>query len=101
MFVGGFLACILDNTIPGTRSPFNIYDINFRHFYELWYGIDAEYTGTLEERGIVSHRHVTSAQEAAKSRSIYDLPFGLTRLLNRPQFSQWLPFLPTHNDATQ
>ncbi|GAV08102.1 hypothetical protein RvY_17843 [Ramazzottius varieornatus] len=73
MFVGGFFACILDNTIPGT----------------------------LEERGIVSHRHLTSAQEAAKSRSIYDLPFGLTRVLNRPQFSQWLPFLPTYNDAIQ
>ncbi|XP_033731827.1 solute carrier family 23 member 1-like [Pecten maximus] len=79
MFVGGMLAFILDNTVPGTD----------------------------EERGILLWRNKLSstnvddnedsefrAESAVSSLSIYDLPL-ITPLLHRNKWCRYVPFLPT------
>ncbi|OQV11730.1 putative Solute carrier family 23 member 1 [Hypsibius exemplaris] len=68
MFVGGFLACLLDNTIPGN----------------------------LKDRGITSAAEQSNDDDSAISQQIYELPFHLSRLLNRCCCTQFLPFLPKY-----
>lgn len=78
MAVGGLLAFILDNTIPGTQK----------------------------ERGmLVWHQQVGSMsdidQEARDEiRRVYDLPFGLTKLVHRLSCTKYLPFCPPRHDDT-
>ena len=71
MAVGGIVALILDNTIPGTT----------------------------EERGLKAWRHLSDEsgdQFQTASIEVYDLPFGLKRLSNY-KVAKYLPFLP-YND---
>ncbi|XP_078572969.1 solute carrier family 23 member 2-like [Branchiostoma floridae x Branchiostoma japonicum] len=71
MFVGGFTAFILDNTIPGTAEERGLLHWNKEA------GSDSEMT--FEER------------EALK---VYDLPFGMG-LIRRANCTRYLPFCPT------
>lgn len=76
MAVGGIVAIILDNTIPGTD----------------------------EERGLLAWRKSASHDNGEKCRTasikVYNLPFGLNRLSNY-KFSKYLPFLPNLNDENE
>ena len=76
MAVGGIVALILDNTIPGT----------------------------IEERGLKAWRQHLSdendEQFQTASIEIYDLPFGLSRLSNY-KVAKYLPFLPYHDRENQ
>ncbi|XP_073413118.1 solute carrier family 23 member 1-like [Dendrobates tinctorius] len=68
MFVGGFLGCLLDNTIPGSD----------------------------EERGTSAwHKQMHTAKtNGSLGQSCYDLPF-VTKYLRRLSGSRYIPFLPT------
>ncbi|XP_069811824.1 solute carrier family 23 member 1-like [Dendropsophus ebraccatus] len=68
MFVGGFLGCLLDNTIPGTD----------------------------EERGTSAWHKQMHAEKTNGSvgQSCYDLPF-VTNYLRRLSWARYIPFLPT------
>ena len=69
MAIGGVIALILDNIIPGTD----------------------------EERGILKWRSmVTSNDNAGNMASVhvYDLPFGFTK---NWKFAKYLPFLPNYD----
>ena len=70
MAVGGIIACLLDNLIPGTP----------------------------EERGIKKWRNLAVGQTAKHVASIhvYDLPFGIA---NKWKLSKFLPFLPYYNES--
>lgn len=76
MAVGGIIAIILDNTIPGTD----------------------------EERGLMAWRQSVSDENGEQfqtaSIKIYDLPFGLNRLSNY-KFAKYLPFLPNSDDKNE
>lgn len=76
MAVGGIVAIILDNTIPGTD----------------------------EERGLMAWRQSVSDENGEQfqtaSIKIYDLPFGLNRLSNY-KFAKYLPFLPNSDDKNE
>ncbi|XP_022788733.1 solute carrier family 23 member 1-like [Stylophora pistillata] len=76
MAVGGIVAIILDNTIPGTD----------------------------EERGLLAWRKSASHDNGEKCRTasikVYNLPFGLNRLSNY-KFSKYLPFLPNLKDENE
>ena len=76
MAVGGIIAIILDNTIPGTD----------------------------EERGLMAWRQSVSDENGEQfqtaSVKIYDLPFGLNRLSNY-KFAKYLPFLPNSDDKNE
>ena len=70
MAVGGIVASILDNTIPGTD----------------------------EERGLVTWEQLQLPDENGEqigraSIKVYDLPFGLNRLSSY-EVAKYLPFLP-------
>lgn len=67
MAVGGIIALILDNIIPGTP----------------------------EERGIQKWRNLVTSNRGKSTASIhvYDLPFGLT---NKWEIAKYIPFLPYH-----
>ncbi|XP_019636192.1 PREDICTED: solute carrier family 23 member 2-like isoform X2 [Branchiostoma belcheri] len=71
MFVGGFFAFILDNTIPGTA----------------------------EERGLLHWNREASGDtemtlEQRKALKVYDLPFGMG-LIRRSNCTRFVPFCPT------
>ncbi|XP_060599136.1 solute carrier family 23 member 1-like [Ruditapes philippinarum] len=70
MFVGGFVGCVLDNTVPGSD----------------------------EERGIKSWRKTYTADVPTGSDSeednTYDLPF-IMKCLKRQRWAAYIPFLPT------
>jgi len=66
MFVGGFLGCLLDNTIPGTD----------------------------EERGVLAWRQQSSASADSVSLTTYDLPFGMDAI-RRWKWTRHLPISPT------
>ena len=70
MAVGGIIACLLDNLIPGT----------------------------LEERGVRKWRNFAVGQTAKHVASIhvYDLPFGIA---NKWKLSKFLPFLPYYKES--
>ncbi|XP_046846238.1 solute carrier family 23 member 2-like [Xenia sp. Carnegie-2017] len=72
MAVGGTIACLLDNLIPGT----------------------------VEERGIKEWRKLTADRATSNVASIhvYDLPFGI---FNKSKFSKFIPFLPYYDDETE
>ena len=72
MAVGGIIACLLDNLIPGTA----------------------------EERGIKKWRKLTADRTTSNVASIhvYDLPFGI---FNKSKFSKFIPFLPYYDDETE
>lgn len=67
--VGGIIALILDNIIPGTA----------------------------EERGIKKWRSLVTSDKAKTTASIhvYDLPFGLT---NKWKIAKYIPFLPCYDE---
>ncbi|KAK7485848.1 hypothetical protein BaRGS_00022843 [Batillaria attramentaria] len=65
MLVAGFVAFVLDNTIPGTR----------------------------EERGFLHWREETPAGQQDADLSVYDLPF-IQPWLNRRRITSYLPFCP-------
>ncbi|XP_044136436.1 solute carrier family 23 member 2-like isoform X3 [Bufo gargarizans] len=67
MFVGGFLGCLLDNTIPGSD----------------------------EERGTSAwHKQMHAGKtNGSVGQSCYDLPF-LTKYLRRLSWTRYIPFLP-------
>ncbi|XP_072015865.1 solute carrier family 23 member 1-like [Amphiura filiformis] len=68
MFIGGVLAFILDNIIPGT----------------------------IEERGLVAFsRQYKEDDDEINSLDVYDLPFGMT-LLRQLKWTQYIPFSPTY-----
>ena len=73
MFVGGFLGCILDNTIPGTR----------------------------EERGLVKWENqlTESTDKSDTNRNemrTYDPPFVMNLIRgHQNRYLKYLPFLPT------
>ncbi|XP_071960653.1 solute carrier family 23 member 2-like [Antedon mediterranea] len=76
MFVGGFTALVLDNTVPGTA----------------------------EERGIykwqIVKRDITSSDDKTDSPNMdtsYDLPFGMA-YIRRSKVCSYLPFSPTFGD---
>jgi len=66
MFVGGFLALVLDNTVPGTR----------------------------EERGLVQRMAEMGEQDDEEVRHVYSLPFW-DRFWSKIPFLDQLPFCPT------
>ncbi|KAM4038994.1 solute carrier family 23 member 2-like [Anomaloglossus baeobatrachus] len=68
MFVGGFLGCLLDNTIPGSD----------------------------EERGTSTwHKQMHAGKtNGSLGQSCYDLPF-VTKYLRRLSGTRYIPFLPT------
>ena len=72
MAVGGIIACLLDNLIPGTP----------------------------EERGIKKWRKLVAGQTIKNVASIhvYDLPFGVA---NRWKISKFVPFLPYHDEPVK
>lgn len=65
MAVGGLVALILDNVLPGTEK----------------------------DRGIIKWRSLMMEQRRGTTAShhVYDLPFGLT---NKRKFTKFVPFLP-------
>lgn len=69
MAVGGGIALLLDNIIPGT----------------------------LEERGILKWRSLVTSQHGTSMASVhvYDLPFGFSKTW---KFSKYIPFLPYYDD---
>ncbi|XP_068250490.1 LOW QUALITY PROTEIN: solute carrier family 23 member 2-like [Palaemon carinicauda] len=76
MFVGGFLGCILDNTVPGTA----------------------------EERGLVAWEEYLKGGEEAllENNSVedcYNLPWGMD-LIRRHKWFKWVPFSPTYEGIT-
>ena len=72
MAVGGIIACILDNLIPGT----------------------------LEERGIKKWRNLATGQAVKNVASVhvYDLPFGITKSW---KCSKFIPFLPYNDNSIE
>uniref|UniRef100_A0A672H9I9 Solute carrier family 23 member 1 n=1 Tax=Salarias fasciatus TaxID=181472 RepID=A0A672H9I9_SALFA len=67
MFVGGFLAFCLDNTIPGTRR----------------------------ERGLIDWSSASSASSSSSSSpSSYDFPIGMG-VIRRTSWLKWFPISPT------
>ncbi|XP_060554543.1 solute carrier family 23 member 2-like, partial [Ruditapes philippinarum] len=70
MFVGGFVGCVLDNTVPGSD----------------------------EERGIKSWRKTYTADvptgSVSEEDNTYDLPF-IMKCLKRQRWAAYIPFLPT------
>ncbi|KAL3863440.1 hypothetical protein ACJMK2_005196 [Sinanodonta woodiana] len=71
MFVGGFIGCLLDNTVPGT----------------------------MEERGLITYRKElvsSSLQSSSVSLKIYELPF-ITRYLRKINCMSYFPLSPTFN----
>ncbi|XP_066981292.1 solute carrier family 23 member 1-like isoform X1 [Macrobrachium rosenbergii] len=76
MFVGGFLGCFLDNTIPGTE----------------------------EERGLVAWEEYLKGGEEAllENNSVeecYDLPWGMG-VIRRHKWFKWIPFSPTYEGVS-
>ncbi|XP_048244534.1 solute carrier family 23 member 1-like [Haliotis rufescens] len=68
MFVGGFIAAFLDNTIPGT----------------------------VEERGILKwrkHEESSSGGDRRDTLAVYDLPL-IQKYLNKLKFTRYIPFCP-------
>ena len=72
MAVGGIIACLLDNLIPGTP----------------------------EERGIRKWRKLATGQTIKNVASIhvYDLPFGVA---NKWEISKFVPFLPHYDELEE
>ncbi|CAB4045120.1 solute carrier family 23 member 2-like isoform X1 [Paramuricea clavata] len=72
MAVGGIIACLLDNLIPGTQ----------------------------EERGIKKWRNLATGQAVKNvaSAHVYDLPFGVG---NKWKFSKFVPFLPYYDEPVE
>ena len=73
MAVGGMIACLLDNIIPGTT----------------------------EERGIRKWRNLATGRGVitnVASVHVYDLPFGVT---NKWKFTKFVPFLPYYDDPIE
>ncbi|XP_054900275.1 solute carrier family 23 member 2-like isoform X2 [Poeciliopsis prolifica] len=68
MFVGGFLGCFLDNTIPGTKR----------------------------ERGILTWNAGQSedSSDDVASEEVYSLPFGITPCLQKQSWVRYVPFCP-------
>ncbi|XP_005805703.1 solute carrier family 23 member 1-like isoform X1 [Xiphophorus maculatus] len=68
MFVGGFLGCFLDNTIPGTKR----------------------------ERGILTWNagHPEDSSNDLASEEVYSLPFGITTCLQKQSWVRYIPFCP-------
>ncbi|XP_055335599.1 solute carrier family 23 member 2-like isoform X2 [Paramacrobiotus metropolitanus] len=66
MFVGGFLACLLDNILPGTP----------------------------QERGLTAMHSSVSTEDGHLIREIYHPPGFLIRLFNRCCCTSYLPFWP-------
>ncbi|XP_067936880.1 uncharacterized protein [Watersipora subatra] len=69
MFIGGLMAFIMDNTIPGT----------------------------LKERGmhVWANEGATSCQSSKKTRKTYDMPFG-NEYIYRSRWSRYMPFCPNY-----
>ncbi|XP_072022550.1 solute carrier family 23 member 1-like [Amphiura filiformis] len=67
IFIGGLLAFILDNIIPGT----------------------------IEERGLVAFSQQSKEDYGINSLDVYELPFGMT-LLRQWKWTQYIPFSPTY-----
>ena len=78
MAVGGLLAFILDNTIPGTQQERGML---------VWH----------KEAGKISSLDQNAQDEL---RRIYDLPFGLTKLIHKVSCTRYLPFCPPRHDDT-
>ena len=72
MAVGGIIACLLDNFIPGTQ----------------------------EERGIKKWRSLATGQAAKNVASVhvYDLPFGVAK---KWKCSKFVPFLPYYDERLE
>uniref|UniRef100_A0A8C6WRB5 Solute carrier family 23 member 1 n=1 Tax=Neogobius melanostomus TaxID=47308 RepID=A0A8C6WRB5_9GOBI len=62
MFIGGFLGCVLDNTISGTKR----------------------------ERGLLCVEQ-ENTEEASKSSQVYDLPFGISSRLSSRSWVRYIP----------
>ncbi|RDD39403.1 Solute carrier family 23 member 2 [Trichoplax sp. H2] len=76
MAVGGILAFILDNTIPGTLEERGMH---------VW----------LKEAGSNSAR---DKRIQAEIRRVYDLPFGLTKFFHKASCTRYLPFCPPRHE---
>ncbi|XP_037090234.1 solute carrier family 23 member 2-like isoform X2 [Pollicipes pollicipes] len=66
MFVGGFLGCVLDNTIPGTD----------------------------EERGVLRWRQQSAMSDTTAPITTYDLPFGMSKIRSW-NWTRYVPVSPT------
>lgn len=71
MFIGGFLGCFLDNTIPGTKR----------------------------ERGLLRPKQETK-EGASRSSQVYDLPFGISARVSKHSWARYIPFCPWDGDKT-
>lgn len=72
MFIGGFLGCFLDNTIPGTKR----------------------------ERGLLC-LDKENTEEESKSSQVYNLPFGISSRLSTHSWVPFIPFCPWDGKKTQ
>ena len=72
MVVGGMVAFILDNLLPGSK----------------------------QDRGIVKWRslNVQGGKGSMASIHVYDLPFGIT---NKWTFTKYIPFLPYYSEDNE
>ncbi|XP_021345910.1 solute carrier family 23 member 2-like [Mizuhopecten yessoensis] len=70
-FIGGFVACLLDNTLPGTRKD----------------------RGMLTWMGVGSDEQVRSSVYM-ESTEVYDIPF-ITDILRKFKIAKYIPISPT------
>lgn len=83
MFVGGFLAFCLDNTIPGKACTVRRCSVT-----ELKYKC-SRVSGTREERGLVHWKTASSSSSAS-----YDFPVGMS-VVRRARWLRLFPISPT------
>lgn len=89
MFVGGFLAFCLDNTIPGNaRSWEDVGKTNYQKSKQNMYLY--VFKGSREERGLV---HWNSSSSSSSSPT-YEFPLGMG-VVKRIRWLRWLPISPT------
>lgn len=88
MFVGGFLAFCLDNTIPGnTLTNKNTQTYTHGHTYKHCVCVPS---GSREERGLIHWRSSSSSS----SSSTYDFPLGMNAI-RRIRWLRRFPISPT------
>lgn len=93
MFVGGFLAFCLDNTIPGsTHTVKEISDWWWRSSAAPKTVVICFPLGTREERGLVEWTSFSSS--SLSSSSSYDLPL-VTPFIRRISWLRWFPISPS------